>query len=142
MTITQTIDSRVEGLRHACRQEEDTAAGSASNLRIQQVIGKNWGIHCKKEIVILTKELLFEFQTRVTNVFSTFLKYSLTKECWNTLVIHYLAPCYHMLGQGVLQNTLTRLGKGVLQKHINKAWSGSALKHINKAWSGSASKTH
>ena len=30
-------------LRHACRQEEDTAAGSANNLRIQQAIGKNWG---------------------------------------------------------------------------------------------------
>ena len=41
--------------------------------------------HCKKEIVIMTKELLFEFQMRVTNVFSTFLKHSLTKECWNTL---------------------------------------------------------
>ena len=39
-------------------------------------------IHCKKEIVILTREL-FEFQMskmRFTDVFSTFLKHFLTKE--------------------------------------------------------------
>ena len=30
-------------LRHACRQEVDTADGSANNLRIQQAIGKNLG---------------------------------------------------------------------------------------------------
>ena len=51
--------------------------------------------HCKKEIVILTRELLFEFQMRFPDVFSTFLKHSLTKECMgSTLAMHYLAPCY------------------------------------------------
>ena len=70
-------------------------------------------MHCKKEIVILTKELLFEFQMsqmRVTKCVFHILealldqrmehisdallgnvssKHSLTKECWNTLAIHY-----------------------------------------------------
>ena len=71
-------------------------------------------LHCKKEIVILTKELLFEFQMRVTKCVFHILealldqrmehisdallgnvssKHSLTKECWSTLAIHYLAPC-------------------------------------------------
>ena len=31
-------------LRHACRQEEHTAAGSADKMpRTQQAIGRNWG---------------------------------------------------------------------------------------------------
>ena len=76
---------------------------------------------------------------RVTNVFSTFLKHSLTKECWNTLV---MAPRYHMLDQGVLQNTLTmldqgelqntltRLGQGVLQNTLTMLGQGVLQKHI------------